>query len=59
MTDYSSLVKKYGTPFYLFDIDELQNRLMYLRKSLNKLEQKRTAAAEILTIIDIKMLKNC
>ncbi len=36
MTDYSSLVKKYGTPFYLFDIDELHNRLMYLRKSLNK-----------------------
>ena len=36
MADYSKLVKKFGTPFYLFDIDELQNRLEYLRKSLNK-----------------------
>ena len=36
MTDYSKLVKEYGTPFYLFDIDELQDRLKYLRSSLNK-----------------------
>jgi len=36
MTDYSKLVKEYGTPFYLFNIDELQDRIKYLRSSLNK-----------------------
>ena len=36
MTDYSKIVKKYGTPLYLFDIDELHNRLEYLHKQLNK-----------------------
>ena len=36
MTDYNKLVKEFGTPFYLFDIDELESRLKYLRKSLNK-----------------------
>lgn len=35
MIDYNKLVKKYGTPFYLFDIDELQKRLELLHKSLN------------------------
>ena len=36
MTDYEKIVKKFGTPLYLFDIDELQSRLEYLHKSLNK-----------------------
>ena len=36
MTDYSKIVKEFGTPLYLFDIDELHSRLKYLHKSLNK-----------------------
>ncbi len=36
MINYENIVKKYGTPLYLFDIDELHNRLEYLHKSLNK-----------------------
>ena len=34
MTDYKELSQKYGTPFYLFDIDEVKNRINGIKNHL-------------------------
>ncbi len=36
MIDYKSLIKKYKTPFFVFDIDTLRNRVYYLKSKFNK-----------------------
>lgn len=34
--NYENLLKKYKTPFYLYDINELEKRIDYLKKVINK-----------------------
>lgn len=36
MVDYKSVLKKYSTPFYVYDIDELDSRVQYIRKSIGE-----------------------
>ena len=36
MIDYESIIKKYGTPTYVYDVNTLLNRVNYLKSKFNK-----------------------
>ncbi len=36
MVDYKKALKEYKTPFYVYDIDELESRVNYIKKSIPK-----------------------
>ena len=36
MIDYESIIKKYGTPTYVYDVNTLLNRVKYLKSKFNK-----------------------